>query len=187
MVRKKCKSCVYQQVIYIKKCIHDLKQFLALLEYLSYGISLDSIHLVLIQNFKKSTSWMYWVNTVLALSYKFLSRTSLDARHRNQVCKLLPTFLSLTNFNTRVKAIYLICTTKTYDHEYITTSNMRQQNSMARRRALLVITRGQAEPLSNILSIMGYNVYVISMESHLGVIHIRECFTLPFATFSAYC
>lgn len=61
---------------------------------------------------------------------------------------------------------------------------MRQQNTTPRTRALLVITRGQAAPLSNILSIMGYNVYGISMESHLGVIHIRECFSSPSPQFS---
>lgn len=48
--------------------------------------------------------------------------------------------------------------------------------------ALLVITRGQATPLSNILFIMGYNVYALSMESHLGVvIHFRECFNIALA------
>ena len=60
---------------------------------------------------------------------------------------------------------------------------MRQQNTNRYdpTRALLVITRGQAAPLSNILSIMGHNVYGISMESHLGMIHIRECFLSPFS------
>lgn len=69
----------------------------------------------------------------------------------------------------------------------LTAANTRQQNTTAScTRALLVITRGQAAPLSNILSIMAYNVYVISMESHLGVIHIRECFsTTPLLLHSA--